>query len=56
MKFEYKSITDDEPPDIHFCQLKNTHCIHADIINNKEIGYTICTGEYCTTELKFKKI
>lgn len=43
----FKSITDDEPDSIHYCELKDKHCNHADISNNKEIGYTVCSGEYC---------
>jgi len=30
-----------------FCTLKNQYCEHVNISNNKEIGYTICNGEYC---------
>lgn len=50
-------MNDNEPPDIHYCNIHKKYCIHADYINNKEIGYRECKGEYCTNsedDLRFE--
>ena len=31
----------------NYCIFKNCVCEHMDTSNNKEIGYTVCSGEYC---------
>lgn len=43
---------ENELTDIHYCELKDKHCAHADTANNDEIGFIICSGEYCDIELK----
>jgi hypothetical protein len=30
-----------------WCSVKGKKCKHADPDNNPEIGYTVCSGEYC---------
>ena len=47
IKMPINDLTDSEPPDIHYCKLKNTYCIHADLDNNPELGFECCNGEYC---------
>lgn len=47
----FKKLSDSQKhiskPD-NYCIFKNCVCEHMDVSNNKEIGYTVCSGEYCT--------